>query len=52
MWDMWALVILIYTVVVAPLRLGFMIDNYCPEGIWVRVATPRTCPVASHACAQ
>ena len=34
-WDMWALLILIWTVVVAPLRLGFDVTDYCPAGIWV-----------------
>ena len=34
-WDMWALVILMYTVVIAPLRLGFDMTDYCPNSIWV-----------------
>lgn len=26
---------LLYTIVIAPLRLGFEVEDYCPSGIWV-----------------
>ena len=34
LWDTFAVLILVYTVVLAPLKLGFDVEDYCPSGLW------------------
>ena len=34
-WDAFAVLILIYAVVLSPLRLGFDIEDFCPSSIWI-----------------
>lgn len=34
-WDMYAILILLYTIVVAPLKIGFDVEDYCPNPVWV-----------------
>ena len=34
-WDLYAMIILLYAVCCAPLRLAFDIEDYCPSGIWI-----------------
>lgn len=33
-WDTLAIVLLVYTVVIVPVRIGFEIEDFCPSGIW------------------
>ena len=35
MWDSWSVLILVYTVFLVPMRLGFDIEDFCPEPIWI-----------------
>ena len=42
-WDTYAVTILIYAVVIAPLRLGFDVEDYCPSGIWIVEAVIDIC---------
>ena len=42
-WDTFAVIILIYAVCCAPLRLGFDVEDYCPSGIWVFEALVDIC---------
>ena len=35
MWDSYAILILLYTIVIAPLRLGFDVEDFCPAPIWL-----------------
>lgn len=34
-WDAYAMLILLYTIVIAPLRIGFDIGDVCPSAIWL-----------------
>ena len=34
-WDLLAIGFLMYTIVIAPMKIGFEIEDYCPSGIWV-----------------
>ena len=34
-WDAFAVLILIYAVVLSPMRLGFDIEDFCPSSIWI-----------------
>lgn len=34
-WDLFAVSILLYTIVVAPLRVAFEIEDFCPAPIWL-----------------
>ena len=34
-WDSYAISILLYTIIFAPLKIGFDIEDYCPSAIWV-----------------
>ena len=34
-WDILAIVVLLYTIVILPLRMGFKVEDFCPEPIWM-----------------
>lgn len=33
-WDMWSMLILVYTVIVVPVRLSFDVEEFCPDPLW------------------
>ena len=35
MWDLIGILMLIYTIIITPLKLGFDIEDLCPSAIWV-----------------
>ena len=42
-WDAYAVIILVYAVCGAPLRLGFDVEDYCPSAIWTFEAIVDIC---------
>jgi hypothetical protein len=42
-WDAYAVIILIYAVIVAPLRLSFDVEDYCPSSVWILEAVIDVC---------
>ena len=34
-WDAIAVILLLYTVIIVPLRIGFEVEDYCPSAIWI-----------------
>ena len=35
LWDVISVILLVYTIIIAPLRLGFELEDYCPQAIWI-----------------
>ena len=42
-WDVWAVLILVYVVVIAPMRLAFMVEDHCPSFMWLLEAIIDVC---------